>query len=46
MREIIAVASMLFFLAITGSQAGQNWVVGTCELGDIFQTAIGCAAAP
>jgi hypothetical protein len=43
MREIIAVASILFFLAITGSEAGQSWVTKTCGLGDIFQSASGCA---
>ena len=46
MREIIAVASLLFFLAISGSQAGQNWVDSTCNLGDIFRTASGCTDAP
>jgi hypothetical protein len=42
MREVIAVASMLFFLAISGSEASDETAGKTCAANFIVSVVVGC----
>jgi hypothetical protein len=42
MREVIAVASMLFFLAISGSEASDEPADKSCAANFIVSVVVGC----